>query len=68
MKPLPCRPSPFEDELLSSWVTRLARANHCSFEELSGYLGLEQGKVPETVAEPGQMNLDPFEFCGSTRT
>jgi hypothetical protein len=61
-KPLPCRPPPLEDELLSSWVSRLALANHCSVEELCGYLGFEEGRVPETVAEFGQMNLDHLSF------
>lgn len=57
IKPLPCRPRPLEDELLSSWITRLARANHCSFKEFNGYLGFEQGRAPETVAELGNVNL-----------
>jgi hypothetical protein len=35
------------DELLSSWIGRLAKANHCSVEELCGHLGLGQGRVPE---------------------
>ena len=57
IKPLPCRPPPLEDELLSSWITRLARANHCSFKEFTGYHGFEQGRAPETVAELGNVNL-----------
>ncbi|WP_164662241.1 TniQ family protein [Tropicibacter sp. Alg240-R139] len=32
------------DELLSSWIGRLAKANYCSVEELCGYLGLGQGR------------------------
>lgn len=48
IKPLPCRPPPVSDELLSSWVRRLAQANHCSVEDLCGYLGLGQGRVPES--------------------
>lgn len=57
-KPLPCRPPPIEDELLSSWITRLAKANHCSVQEFYGYLGFEQGRVPKTVAELENGNLD----------
>lgn len=48
LKPLPRRPPPVSDELLSSWVRRLAQANHCSVEDLCGYLGLRQGRVPES--------------------
>ena len=62
IKPLPCRPPPLKDELLSSWITRLAQANHCSVEEFCGYLGFEQGRVPETVAELGQVNLGHMSF------
>jgi hypothetical protein len=61
-KPLPRRPPPIEDELLSSWITRLARANHCSVEEFCCYLGFEQGRVPETVAEFENGNLDHLSF------
>lgn len=46
LKPLPRRPPPARDELLSSWIGRLAKANHCSAEELCRYLGLGQGRVP----------------------
>ena len=56
-KPLPFCPPPFADELLSSWIMRLAKANHCSFRELNGYLGFEKGVVPETVAELDRLNL-----------
>lgn len=48
LKPLPRRPPPVSDELLSSWVRRLAEANHCSVDDLCGYLGLGQGRVPES--------------------
>lgn len=61
-KPLPCRPPPIEDELLSSWITRLAHANHCSVEEFCCYLGFEQGRVPETVAELENENLAHLSF------
>lgn len=57
IKPLPCRPTPFEDELLSSWIMRLAQANHCTFKELKGYLGFEKGAIPATVDELNQWNL-----------
>ncbi|MEO1189713.1 MAG: TniQ family protein [Pseudomonadota bacterium] len=40
LKPLPRRPPSLRDELLSSWIGRLARANHCSVDELCSYLGL----------------------------
>ena len=51
LKALPCRPPPARDELLSSWIGRLATANHCSAEELCGYLGLGQGRVPEHASD-----------------
>ena len=47
VRSLPFRPPPARDELLSSWIGRLAKANHCSVEELCGYLGLGQGREPE---------------------
>jgi hypothetical protein len=56
LKPLPRRPPRVPDELLSSWVRRLARANHCSVEDLCGYLGLGQGRVPERKNDLGQVN------------
>lgn len=56
VKPLPFRPPPARDELLSSWIGRLAKANHCSVEELCGYLGLGQGRVPERINDPGEMD------------
>ncbi len=51
VRPLPFRPPPARDELLSSWIDRLAKANHCSTEELCGYLGLGQGRVPECAGD-----------------
>ncbi|KIC41424.1 hypothetical protein RA27_09130 [Ruegeria sp. ANG-R] len=39
------------DELLSSWMGRLAKVNHCSVEELCGYLGLGQGGEPECASD-----------------
>ena len=56
VNPLPRRPPPVSDELLSSWIGRLARANHCSVEELCGYLGLGQGRLPEHAGDLGHVN------------
>lgn len=56
VRPLPFRPQPVRDELLSSWISRLAKANHCSVEELCGYLGLRQGRVPECASDLGVVN------------
>ena len=56
LKPLPRRPPPVRDELLSSWIKRLAQANHCSIEDLSGYLGVGQGRVPERMNDLVQVN------------
>lgn len=56
LKPLPRRPPPVSDELLSSWVRRLAQANHCYVEDLCGYLGLGQGRSPERMNDLGQVN------------
>lgn len=56
LKPLPRRPLPVRDELLSSWIRRLARANHCSVEDLCGYLGLGRGRVPERTNDLIQVN------------
>ena len=56
LNPLPRRPPPVRDELLSSWIGRLARANHCSVEELCGYLGLGQGRVPEYANDLRMVN------------
>ncbi len=60
MNPLPlprCSP-PLNDELLSSWLTRLARANHCAVEELCRYLKLRGGRAPETMAELADVDFD----------
>lgn len=62
-KPLPFRPPPARDELLSSWIGRLARANHCSAEELCGYLGLGQGRVPEWASDLRAVNW--ARLCGA---
>ncbi|WP_375700398.1 TniQ family protein [Pseudophaeobacter sp. TrK17] len=51
VRPLPFRPPPVRDELLTSWIGRLAKANHCSVAELCGYLGLGQGRVPEHASD-----------------
>ena len=51
LKALPRRPPPARDELLASWNGRLAKANHCSAEELCGYLGMGQGRVPEHASD-----------------
>jgi len=55
VKLLPRRPPPLCDELLSSWLTRLAQANHCSTEELCGYLGLQRGRVPDRSSDLEQV-------------
>jgi hypothetical protein len=49
--PLPRRPAPAEDEVLSSWIARLAKANHCSRKELCGYLDLSVRRLPETLQD-----------------
>ena len=56
LKPLPRRQLPVRDELLSSWIRRLAQANHCSVEDLCGYLGLGQCRVPERMKDLRQVN------------
>ncbi|WP_299554639.1 TniQ family protein [uncultured Tateyamaria sp.] len=61
--PLPYRPPPVRDELLLSWIGRLARANHCSVEDLCGYLGLGQGRVAEHAGDLRAMNWD--RLCGA---
>ena len=58
IRPLPKRPPPLRDELLSSWVTRLAGANHCSVPELCGYLGLVGECPPETWNELAGANIE----------
>lgn len=65
LKPLPRRPPSVPDELLSSWIRRLARANHCSVQDLCGYLGLGQGRVPELVNDLGQVNW--ARFCSAVQ-
>lgn len=64
-QPLPRRPPPVRDELLSSWIRRLAGANHCSVEELCGYLGLRQGRVPEHAVDLGNVNW--ARFCAAVQ-
>ncbi len=59
-KPLPRRPAPYQDELLSSWIARLADANYCSLPELCRYLGLGQERPPETQSDLAGVNLDRF--------
>lgn len=65
VRPLPFRPPPARDELLSSWIDRLAKANHCSVEELCGYLGLERGRVPEGINDLGQ--IDRVRLCSAVQ-
>lgn len=65
LKPLPRRPPPIRDELLSSWIRRLAQANHCSVEDLCGYLGLGQVGVPERMNDLGQVNW--ARFCSAVQ-
>ena len=48
---MPRCPPPLADELLSSWLKRLARANYCTEDELCRYLGLRSGRAPETLAD-----------------
>lgn len=57
-KPLPRRPAPYQDELLSSWIARLAEANYCSVPELCRYLGLAQERPPETLSELAGVDID----------
>lgn len=63
--PLPFRPPPARDELLSSWIGRLAKANQCSVEELCGYLGLGQGGVPECASDIRVVNWG--RLCGAVQ-
>ncbi len=60
IRPLPRRPPPLQDELLSSWVTRLAAANYCSVPELLGYLGFSGDKPPETSHDLRGANIERF--------
>lgn len=64
-KPLPRRPAPFQDELLSSWIARLAQANYCSVPELCRYLGLAQERPPETQSDLA--GVDIGGFCATIR-
>ena len=65
IKSLPFRPPPARDELLSSWIGRLAKANHCSVEELCGHLGLGQGRVPECTNDLRAVNWTML--CGAVQ-
>jgi len=65
VRPLPFRPPPARDELLSSWIGRLAKANHCSVEELCGHLGLGQGRVPECANDLRAVNW--ARLCGAVQ-
>lgn len=58
IKLLPRRPLPRCDELLSSWLTRLAQTNHCSIQELCGYLGLQRGRVPDRESDLEQVFVE----------
>ena len=64
-QPLPRCPPPVSDELLSSWIKRLACANHCAEDELCKYLGLQGGRAPETLAE--LVGVDLVWFCNLLR-
>ena len=63
--PLPRCPPPLADELLSSWLKRLARANYCTEDELCRYLGLRSGRAPETLADPA--GVDVAGLCSILR-
>ncbi|MDX8354839.1 TniQ family protein [Cognatiyoonia sp. IB215182] len=65
LQPLPRRPVRRPDELLSSWIIRLAKANHCSVVELCGYLGLGRDQPPETHQELA--SADIARFCAIAR-
>lgn len=65
VRPLPFRPPPVHDELLTGWIGRLAKANHCSVEELCGYLGLGQGRVPECAGDLLAANW--ARLCGAVQ-
>ncbi len=64
-KPLPRRPAPYPDELLSSWIARLANANFCSVSELCRYLGIGQERPPETQSDLAGVDIDGF--CATLR-
>lgn len=65
IQPLPQRPAPLPDELLSSWIARLADANHCSAPELCRYLGFAGEHPPETLEELRGANIE--RFCAISR-
>ena len=58
IRSLPKRPPPLRDELLSSWITRLAGANHCSVPELCGYIRFVGECPPETWNELAGANIE----------
>lgn len=60
IRPLPRRLPPLQDELLSSWVTRLAAANYCSVPELLGYLGFSDEQPPDTSHELQGTDINRF--------
>jgi len=64
-KPLPRRPAPYPDELLSSWIARLADANFCSVPEFCRYLGLDQERPPETQSDLAGVDIN--RFCATLR-
>jgi len=64
-KPLPRRPAPYQDELLSSWIARLANANFCSVPELCRYLEIGQDRPPETQSDLAGVRID--SFCATSR-
>lgn len=41
LRPLPKTVMPFQDELLSGWLTRLATANYCDFVDILAHIGLD---------------------------
>jgi hypothetical protein len=41
LRPLPKTVSPHPDELLSSWLARLAAANYCDFVDLLAHIGID---------------------------
>lgn len=55
---LPFRPKPLADELLSSWIVRLAHGNHCGVEEFCRYLGFKKGRAPEFREEVADLDLN----------
>ena len=63
--PLPRRPPPLANELLSSWIKRLARTNYCTKEELCRYLGLSLDRAPEALV--GFAGIDAARLCSILR-